>query len=176
MTLNSIFGWFTHGHITRTGEDNITHTSIEDTTLVSTYNFGAESNWSFDARWNIGSGFPFTQTQGFYPSLDFSDGINTNYTSESELGIIYAGLNQGRLPWYHRLDISLKKQQKLSKYSTFEWNVGVTNVYKRKYFLFNRVEYKRVNQLPFMPSAGVSLTFKKISSFKENLLFSHHIT
>ena len=152
------------GHIIRNGEDieyNPHFDRRHNINLVSTYKFGDENNWSFDARWNIGSGFPFTQTQGFYPSLDFSNGINTNYTFESgELGIIYAGLNQGRLPWYHRLDIALKKQQKLSKYSTFEWNVGVTNVYNREnIFYFNRIEYKRVNQLPFMPSVGLSLTF-----------------
>ena len=152
------------GHITRSGEDieyNPHFDRRHNVNLVSTYKFGAQKNWSFDARWNIGSGFPFTQTQGFYPSMDFSDGINTNYTSESgELGIIYAGLNEGRLPWYHRLDIALKKEQKLSKHSTFEWNVGVTNVYNREnIFYFNRIEYKRVNQLPFMPSAGMSLSF-----------------
>ena len=83
------------GHITRTGEDieyNPHFDRRHNINLVSTYKFGAENNWSFDARWNIGSGFPFTQTQGFYPSLDFSDGINTNYTLENgELGIIYAG-------------------------------------------------------------------------------------
>ena len=152
------------GHITRSGEDieyNPHFDRRHNVNLVSTYKFGVQKNWSFHARWNIGSGFPFTQTQGFYPSMDFSDGINTNYTSESgELGIIYAGLNEGRLPWYHRLDIALKKEQKLSKHSTFEWNVGVTNVYNREnIFYFNRIEYKRVNQLPFMPSAGMSLSF-----------------
>ncbi len=152
------------GHITRSGEDieyNPHFDRRHNVNLVSTYKFGVQKNWSFDARWNIGSGFPFTQTQGFYPSVDFSDGINTNYTSESgELGIIYAGLNEGRLPWYHRLDIALKKEQKLSKHSTFEWNVGVTNVYNREnIFYFNRIEYKRVNQLPFMPSGGMSLSF-----------------
>ena len=61
------------------------------------------------------------------------------------------------------LRYSLQKEQKLSKYSVFEWNIGITNAYNREnIFYFNRIEYKRVNQLPFMPSAGLSLTFKKI--------------
>ena len=95
------------------------------------------------------------------PLIDFNDGIDTNYDQESgELGIIYAGLNEGRLPYYHRLDIALKKEYKLSKHSTLNWNVGITNAYNREnIFYFNRIEYKRVNQLPFMPSAGISLTF-----------------
>ncbi len=32
-------------------------------------------------RWNLGSGFPFTQTQGFYTDYSFQDGINTDYIS-----------------------------------------------------------------------------------------------
>jgi len=152
------------GHISRNGEDinyNPHFDRRHNINLVSTYRFGYQKSWSVDARWNLGSGFPFTQTQGFYPSLDFSDGIDTDYTSESgELGIIYAGLNLGRLPWYHRLDISLKKEYKFNKYSSLEWNVGITNLYNREnIFYFNRIEYKRVNQLPIMPSIGVNLSF-----------------
>ena len=161
-----LYFWLVYslGHITRSTENleyNPHFDRRHNINIVSTYNFGVEKNWSIDTRWNIGSGFPFTQTQGFYPSLDFSDGINTNYTHETgELGIIYASINEGRLPWYHRLDIALKKEQKLSKYSVFEWNIGITNAYNREnIFYFNRIEYKRVNQLPFMPSAGLSLTF-----------------
>ncbi len=152
------------GHISREGE-NISYNPHFDrrhnVNIVSTYRFGYEKSWNIDARWNLGSGFPFTQTQGFYPDLDFSDGINTDYPSENgDLGILYAELNKGRLPWYHRLDISLKKKHSLNKYSDLEWNVGVTNLYNREnIFYFNRIEYKRVNQLPFMPSAGISLTF-----------------
>ena len=161
-----IYFWLVYslGHISRTGEE-ITYNPHFDrrhnVNLVSTYRFGADKSWSFDARRNLGSGFPFTQTQGFYPNLDFSDGIDTEYTSETGgLGILYAGLNEGRLPWYHRLDIALKKTHDLSKNSKFEWNVGVTNLYNREnIFYFNRIEYKRVNQLPIMPSAGMSLSF-----------------
>ena len=152
------------GYISRTDENSTYRPHFDrrhNVNLVSTYKFGFDNSWSFDARWNFGSGFPFTQTQGFYPLIDFNDGIDTNYDQESgELGIIYAGLNEGRLPYYHRLDIALKKEYKLSKHSTLNWNVGITNAYNREnIFYFNRIEYKRVNQLPFMPSAGISLTF-----------------
>ncbi|MEE3037297.1 MAG: TonB-dependent receptor [Bacteroidota bacterium] len=152
------------GHISREGKDMSYSPHFDrrhNINIVSTYRFGFDKSWSVDARWNLGSGFPFTQTQGFYPNIDFSDGINTDYTSETgDLGVVYAGLNKGRLPWYHRLDISLKKRHALNKYSNLEWNVGITNLYNREnIFYFNRIEYKRVNQLPFMPSAGISLSF-----------------
>ncbi|MBT6808382.1 MAG: TonB-dependent receptor [Flavobacteriales bacterium] len=129
--------------------------------LVSSYTFGKNNSWKADARWNLGSGFPFTQTQGFYENIPFSDGINTDYISENgELEIVYAELNQGRLPYYHRLDISLTKSIEINKNSTLEITSSVTNAYNREnIFYFNRIEHDRVNQLPMLPSAGVSLTF-----------------
>ena len=51
--------------------------------LVSSYSFGENNSWKVDIRWNLGSGFPFTQTQGFYENLTFSKGNNTNYISEN---------------------------------------------------------------------------------------------
>ena len=129
--------------------------------FVSSYKFGSNDDWKIDGRWNFGSGFPFTQTQGFYENLTFSDGINTDYTSDNgSLGIEYAELNSGRLPYYHRLDFSISKTTELSKNTTLDITASVTNVYNREnIFYFNRVKYERVNQLPLMPSLGASLTF-----------------
>jgi hypothetical protein len=129
--------------------------------FVTSYKFGKKQDWKFDARWNLGSGFPFTQTQGFYENITFSDGINTDYTSTNgDLGIQYAELNNGRLPYYHRLDISLAKNITFKNNSNLNITASVTNAYNREnIFYFNRVKYDRVNQLPLMPSLGMSLTF-----------------
>ena len=129
--------------------------------LVSSYKFGNKNSWKADARWNLGSGFPFTQTEGFYENLTFSDGINSTYTSKNgDLGVVYGDLNEGRLPYYHRLDISLSKTIEFSKTTILEMTVSVTNAYNREnIFYFDRIEHKRVNQLPLLPSGGVSLRF-----------------
>ena len=129
--------------------------------FVTSYKFGKNDSWKADMRWNLGSGFPFTQTQGFYENLTFSEGINTDYTSTNgELGIEYAELNEGRLPYYHRLDASISKNIKLNKNSELDMTLSVTNAYNREnIFYFNRVKYERVNQLPLMPSFGASITF-----------------
>ena len=88
-------------------------------------------------------------------------GVTANYTSvNGDLGIQYAELNKGRLPYYHRLDLSISKIVKVANKSDLEISASVTNVYNREnIFYFNRIKYERVNQLPIMPSIGASITF-----------------
>ncbi len=128
--------------------------------LVGTYNFGKKGSWEIDGRWNLGSGFPFTQTQGFYEKIAFEE-INGSITNQNgELGVIYGEVNQGRLPWYHRFDLSVKKKWEITKNNTLEANLGATNIYNRdNLFYFDRITYTKKYQLPFLPSFGVSLTF-----------------
>ena len=129
--------------------------------LVSSFSFGKKDSWKADARWNLGSGFPFTQTQGFYENIPFSDGINTDYTIENgELEIVYAELNKGRLSYYHRLDLSLSKTIEISKNTILEITASVTNAYNRNnIFYINRITDERIYQLPLLPSGGISLKF-----------------
>ena len=97
--------------------------------MVGTQNFG--EGWEVNARWNFGSGLPFTQTQGYYHTIDYSQGINTDITTvnDDQLGIIYADLNQGRLSSYHRLDLAIKKHFEIKENSTLDLTFSVTNVY-----------------------------------------------
>jgi hypothetical protein len=129
--------------------------------LLASYEFGKGLNWTFSARWNYGSGFPFTQTQGFYENINLSGNINGDYTSANgTLGSTYGALNQGRLPAYHRLDVNLKRTVVLGENTTLEFTAGVTNTYNRdNIFYFNRVKFQRINQLPILPSVGVNLRF-----------------
>lgn len=130
--------------------------------LVSTYQLGRKKAWEFGARWNFGSGFPFTLTQGFYENFNYNEGIGTDVLGgNGDLGIVYADeRNGGRLPYYHRLDISLKRTIEFSKYGKVEITASCTNVYDRKnIFYFDRVRYARVNQLPILPSLSMTVQF-----------------
>ncbi len=128
--------------------------------LVGSYTFGKGLDWEIDVRWNLGSGFPFTQTQGYYPKLELQNFTGDYVNSNGNMGVIYGELNQGFLPYYHRLDANLKRKFVLTENSTLEANIGATNIYNRKnVFYVDRVTQERVNQLPFMPSVGVNLTF-----------------
>jgi len=130
--------------------------------FLASLTFGKTRNWEASVRWNLGSGFPFTQTQGYYENYTFTeDGVNTDLTTANgDLGIQYGSLNGGRLPFYHRMDLSLKRRFVIAENSVLEANVGVTNAYDREnIFYFDRVEFERVNQLPILPSFGMSWTF-----------------
>jgi hypothetical protein len=129
--------------------------------LVGTYIFGEKENWEVGVRWNFGSGLPFTQTQGYYQQVQFQD-IGDDYTTNNseDVGIVYANLNEGRLPTYHRLDLSLKKKFELNENSVIQANFSVTNTYSREnIFYVDRISNEKVYQLPIMPSLGVSWTF-----------------
>ena len=125
--------------------------------LVAAYTFGKNLNWEASVRWNLGSGFPFTQTAGFYEDQQFDNGIGTDYTTQNgSLGVQYGELNTGRLPFYHRLDLSVKRDFEIGK-TTLGAVIGITNVYNRdNIFYIDRVSYEIVKQLPILPSLGVS--------------------
>jgi hypothetical protein len=129
--------------------------------MLGSYTFGDLSQWEVSLRWNFGTGFPFTQNQGYYEKLLFPDGINGNVINENGImGVQYADLNKGRLPTYHRLDFNLKRIFFLSETTKLQADVSVTNIYDREnVFYVNRVTGDVVRQLPFMPSLGLSLTF-----------------
>jgi hypothetical protein len=129
--------------------------------LVATYILGDKFDWEINARWNYGSGFPFTLTQGYYGLLSFLDGIYSDYTTDNEdLGILYSDLNTGRLPSYHRLDVSVMKTFITGANSKLEASVSVTNLYDREnIFYTDRLTGDKIYQLPIMPSAGVMFYF-----------------
>lgn len=130
--------------------------------LLASYSFGKSLDWEFSARWNYGSGLPFTQNQGFYLGEVMPNDILTDITNTNtdEPAIQYAGLNQGRLPSYHRLDVTLKRTFDFSDYSNLVVTASITNVYDRQnIFYINRVSGDRVDQLPFLPSVGILYSF-----------------
>lgn len=129
--------------------------------IVVSYEFDKKNPTDVSFRWNFGSGFPFTQTQGFYEKYNFKDGLATDYTSSNgNLGILYSDINQGRLPYYHRLDFSISRKWRMSQGRTFNAIFSIVNVYNRaNIFYFDRIRNIRVDQLPFLPSLGCNYQF-----------------
>lgn len=131
--------------------------------LMFSYIAGKKKDWEFSIRWNYGSGMPFTQTAGVYQGVDFSqDGVDTDVINNNPnyQEFLYAEINEGRLPDYHRLDLSAKKIFRFKNDMQLDIQVSVTNVYDRKnIFYVNRVTGETVYQLPVLPSLGVAFKF-----------------
>ncbi|MFN7115778.1 MAG: TonB-dependent receptor [Saprospiraceae bacterium] len=156
---------YSYAYVNRDDGDQIYPTVFDrrhNVNLLATYNFGKNLNWEFGVRWNYGSGFPFTQTQGFYQEIDLTNiAVTDILTGNYNLGTILSDKrNGGRLSDYHRLDISLKKTFHFSKNSKLEVLASVTNAYNREnIFYVDRITNNRVNQLPILPSLGVTFGF-----------------
>src|SRR5690606_37803740 len=102
--------------------------------LVSSYAAGKKEDIELSLRFNLESPFPFTQTQCFYENPNIgANGINTNYMqSNGGIGVLYANqLNGGRLSWYHRLDLSVKKTFTFTEFTNLETSFALTNAYNR---------------------------------------------
>ncbi len=129
--------------------------------FVGGYKLGGKKDWDIKLRWNLGSGFPFTQSYGLYESLTLGSGkLSIDPAVSGDLYIWYAPLNEGRLPWYHRLDISLQKSWKFLKNQSIEAVVSVMNLYNRQnVFYINRLTTERINQLPILPTLGLTWRF-----------------
>lgn len=162
---NKTYIWATYslGYVNRDDGEQIYPTHFErrhNINLLGSFTFGR--GFEFSARWNFGSGFPFTLTQGFYGQYGLLDGIDTDVLSGNpNLGVIYSDKrNSGQLPDYHRLDLSLKKKFEINRNLIVELLASVTNVYDRgNIFYFDRIRYTRVDQLPILPSLTVTVDF-----------------
>jgi hypothetical protein len=109
-------------------------------------------------RWEYGSGYPFTQTVGYYDRMLFGNiGGGQLY---GETGVPYSILgpkNAARLPAYYRIDGSITYR--------FEFNlvrgsvgVSVANLTNRRNILFyDRTTGQQITMLDFFPSATLKL-------------------
>jgi len=128
--------------------------------ILASYQWGKRKSWQADVRWNFGSGFPFTQTQAFLPNAGYGH-ISDDWEQKNEkLYVLLAELNKGRLPSYHRLDMSLKKKFFIGEHNTIELSASVTNVYDYyNIFYVDRLSAEIIYQLPFLYSIGVAWNF-----------------
>ncbi|MEL6445632.1 MAG: TonB-dependent receptor [Bacteroidota bacterium] len=105
-------------------------------------------------RWQYGSGLPFTRPFGFDTYVPFFPLPDVTETFGIPR-VLYREPFNGRLPAYHRLDVSVSR--------TFEFGpgdlsvqVGAINVYDRaNLFYFDIFTVRRVDQLPLLPFLGV---------------------
>jgi hypothetical protein len=117
-------------------------------------------NFTASARWQFGSGFPFTRPIGFDEAFDFAREL---YQVESTLGTSRLLLDRpftGRLPALHRLDVSLGRAFDLP-FGQMVLQAGVINAFdRRNMFYYDLFTGRRLDQLPLAPY--VSLTLRSL--------------
>lgn len=114
--------------------------------------------WTLGAIWNYNSGRPFTEQIGYYNKFYINNlFLDWFWNSQIKPYLVLGNINEGRLPDYHRLDLSLTKVLPLG-FAILTLELSVINVYNREnLFYFRRDSGKKVNMLPFLPTAGVKL-------------------
>jgi len=163
-TNYSVWAAYSYAYVTREDEfmKYVPHFDRRhNLNLIGNYRFGKDNVWTVKGRFQIGSGFPFTQNAGFYEEFKNKDGTFwMDPYGDGNLAILYGPINGGRLPAYHRLDLSLNRIWRFPQGRQLELSASVLNVYNRQnVFYFDRVTQTRVNQLPIMPSLGAVLKF-----------------
>ncbi|MDD4848374.1 MAG: TonB-dependent receptor [Bacteroidales bacterium] len=128
--------------------------------VMATYKLGKSYSWELSARWNFGTGFPFTPTAGYAEKLNF-DNIGDDYISQNgDFVILYGDLYSSRLTPYHRLDLNIKKTFYLGQHTSLDLDLGVTNVYNRKnIFYYERTTNSWAYQLPILPNFGITFRY-----------------
>lgn len=124
--------------------------------LSMEYDFG--KGWLASAMWTYSSGMPFTQIAGYYERLTIDDLQSSgSFIDSFNPFILLSEKNVGRLPDYHRLDLSLSKKFQIGDIKLY-LDVSALNVYNRKnLFYFRRDTGERVDMLPFLPTATVKV-------------------
>jgi hypothetical protein len=113
------------------------------------------------ARWEYGSGLPFTPSLAYYNRVTYEEVFRKPTVLEpGEPYIALGAKNSSRLPAFHRLDIAV----------SWRFNVGplecglsgsVINVYARQnIFYVDRQTGRRVNSLGFVPTAQIGVTYR----------------
>ncbi len=114
------------------------------------------AGFDFTTRWAFGSGFPYTRPRG-YDGFAPIDDPHDVFTLTRSRRVLYEHPYRGRLPAYHRLDVSLERTFDVPG-AALTLQGTVINLYdRRNVFYYDTFTLERVNQLPIIPSIGLRL-------------------
>lgn len=116
--------------------------------------------FNFNVRWQFGTGLPFNESLGFDRWIMLDSLVNVSEVPGEER-VLYGRPYTGRLPTYHRLDISLDREIRIGPTTFLTIQTGVLNAYdRRNLFYLDLFTLRRVDQLPLIPTFGLKLEYK----------------
>ena len=117
------------------------------------------AGFTVNVRWQFGSGLPFSEALGFDEFI-LLHGPTDLFEHPGETRVLYSYPYGGRLPTYHRLDVSIERGFNLTRNSSITLQVSGTNSYDRtNLFYIDLFTLDRLDQLPFIPAVGLKLEF-----------------
>lgn len=118
---------------------------------------GRLKSLNLTARWQFGSGLPFSRAQGF-DGLVLVDGLIDVFKESGNRRVIFERPFNGELPTYHRLDVSADYSFTVSA-ARIMIQASVLNVYNRRnVFSLDVFTQQRTDQLPIIPSLGIKIS------------------
>ncbi|MEP0548931.1 MAG: TonB-dependent receptor [Rhodothermales bacterium] len=116
------------------------------------------AGFDLSARWQFGSGLPFSSPLGFDVFV-LMDGVFDPYSENGTPRVVYDRPFNAELPTYHRLDVSVERTFELNRLSLTA-QAGLINAYdRRNLFAYDVFTLQRVDQLPVVPTFGLKAAF-----------------
>lgn len=137
---------------------NPSHDLRHQLNVIASYNV---AGFTANANWRFNSGNPFTRLF----ALDFAledlpdqNVLKDRGTAKS----LYSEPFDGRLPSFHRLDVSVSRTFNLSPSISLETEIGAINAYDiRNVFYFDINTFEQIDQTPLLPYASVRANLNK---------------
>ncbi len=130
---------------------------LHDLTTVVSAAIGR--GWKLTSAGTYATGQAYTAPTGRYEIDGLPTGAATN-------GLYSPGLNNARLPPYHRVDLGFQRNGRIGPLRDTELQLQIVNVYSRRNVWFitydfdqNPVEQTRVTQLPRLPNVSLTVRF-----------------
>ena len=113
--------------------------------------------YTVGARWELGTGLPFTRPVGFDETFDLR-GVLPNVRGQfGETRVLLDRPYGGRLPSTHRLDVSVERVVNVRSQEV-QLQAGIINAYgQRNIFYYDVFANRRIDQMPFAPYLSVQL-------------------
>ncbi len=131
----------------------------DQTHQLSTLMSADIEKFTLNLVWELGSGKPYTRVFGF--DLDVNVPTDSPTENPGVARTLFSEPFGSRLPYYHRLDVSIQRSFTISKGVVFEAEIGCLNAYDRNnvfYIDLNTLE--RVDQTTLFPYMAAKISFK----------------
>lgn len=158
--------WSAGGHITYAygiveyETDDVTYNPPHDRRQQGNLVLQASRNeYTVSVQSQYGTGLPFNESAGFDTFILFTPDVDLSSEPGLER-IAYGEPFRGRLPVYARTDVWLEKRVDRGR-NRLLVRAGAVNIFNRaNLFYFDLFTFRRVDQLPFIPSVGVKLELR----------------